>query len=65
MKRSTDKLDLSATKQMKAFRMEAEEIVRQVPRKVTASVAALSANEVQRVLHDLQVQQIELELQND
>jgi PAS domain S-box-containing protein len=54
---------LSATGQMRALRIEAEDIVRKV--RTAARASAFSEIELQKLLHDIQVQQVELELQND
>ena len=64
MKRNRESSNLSATAQLKAFRAEAEEIVRKVPRQPATAPVALAPDRIQAMLHDLQVHQIELELQN-
>ena len=55
----------TAEGQMESLRKRAEKIARDTPERALASLNALSSADAQRVLHDLQVHQIELELQNE
>jgi PAS domain S-box-containing protein len=50
---------------MKMLREQAEKIARDTNRSLPESLDSLAPVELQRVLHDLQVHQIELELQNE
>ena len=47
------------------FRMRAEEIVRRKASRMQGKLDALSPEEVRQALHELQVHQIELEMQNE
>ena len=65
MKRKPDPAKGAAAGPMDALREQAEKISRDHEVKVPENLDALSSAEVQRVLHDLRVHQIELELQNE
>ena len=65
MKSRIDKSEETAAEPMDALRSQAERIARDKASQVPENLDALSPAEVQRTLHDLQVHQIELELQNE
>ena len=50
---------------LKILRQQAEKIAQDKPGRVVENLGALSPADAQRVLHDLQVHRIELELQNE
>ncbi|HEX9452528.1 MAG TPA: response regulator, partial [Burkholderiales bacterium] len=55
----------TAAGRMEVLRRQAEKIARETRDPVQENVSSLSPGDAQRVLHDLQVHQIELELQNE
>ena len=65
MKIKTAPENATSEGQMQALRRQAEKVVRNKAGKVPENLTSLSAADAQRVLHDLQVHQIELELQNE
>ena len=65
MKNKTDTENGRAAGQTQALRQQAEKIAQDKAGRVLENLNALSPADAQRVLHDLQVHQIELELQNE
>ena len=55
----------TAAGRLKILRQQAEKIAQDKPGRVVENLGALSPADAQRVLHDLQVHRIELELQNE
>lgn len=65
MKRKTAAKNWTAAGQADILRRQAEKLVRDQAGSVPENLDALSSADAQRVLHDLRVHQIELELQNE
>lgn len=65
MKSKTATENGTAASPMDALRRQAEKVARDKAGRVLENLEALSPADAQRVLHDLQVHQIELELQNE
>ena len=65
MKGETAPASEIAAGRLKILRQQAEKIAQDKPGRVVENLGALSPADAQRVLHDLQVHRIELELQNE
>jgi two-component system, cell cycle sensor histidine kinase and response regulator CckA len=65
LKRKTSPEDTTATGRLQSLRRQAEKIALDTPSGALGQLRSLAPADAMRVLHDLQVHQIELELQNE